>query len=118
DEQPNNPKPTDNKPNFMGIPLRRWAIFAVSLIVVIFTAGHFGFKLYDDWQEALKEKAEIAAKAQKATVINKDTSSYSDAITKEMDFHRNDGSGHHFSLHSDKYGDTIATFFDSDGCIA
>lgn len=102
----------------MGVPLRGWAIFAVSLIVVAFTAGHFGFKLYDDWQEALKDKAAFAEKAKKAAAINQDTSSYSDAITKEMEVHKNDGSGHHFSLHSDKLGETFATFFDSDGCIA
>jgi len=118
EKKPDSLKPTDNEPNFMGIPLRGWAIFAVSFIVVAFTAGHFGFKLYGDWQEALKEKAELAEKARKASVINQDTSAYSDAITKEMEFHRKDGSGHQFTLHSDKNGKTFATFFDSDGCIA
>jgi len=118
DETPTNTKPSGDKPNFMGIPLRGWAIVAVSFIVVAFTAGHFGFKLYDDWQEALKEKVDLAETARKVTAINHDTSAYADAITKEMEFHKNDGSGHRFSLHTDKYGDTVATFFDSDGCIA
>jgi hypothetical protein len=35
-----------------------------------------------------------------------------------MDLHKNDGSGHHFSLHKDKLGKTFVTFLDSDGCIA
>jgi hypothetical protein len=109
-------KKTD--PNFMGVALKGWAVFAVSLLVVAFAAGHFGFKLYDDWQEALKDKAELADKVKKAAAINQDTSAYSNAITKEMDVHRNDGSGHHVSLHKDKNGETVATFFDSDGCIA
>jgi hypothetical protein len=118
EENKGSPNDKKQEPNFMGIALRGWAIVSVSFIVVAFTAGHFGFKLYDDWQEALKEKADLAEKAKKATAINQDTSSYSDAITKEMDFHKHDGSGHHFSLHTDKLGETFATFFDSDGCIA
>jgi len=115
---PGNSGPTSDGPNFMGIPLRGWAIFSVSLIIVCFTGGHFGLKLYDDWQTALKDKGEVAEAARRATAINQDTSSYSNAITKEMDFHKNDGSGHRFSLHKDKGGETVATFFDSDGCIA
>ncbi len=89
-------KKTD--PNFMGVALKGWAVFAVSLLVVAFAAGHFGFKLYDDWQEDFKDKAELADKVKKAAAINQDTSAYSNAITKEMDVHRNDGSGHHVSL--------------------
>ncbi len=105
-------------PNFMGIPLRGWAVFAVSFIVVAFAAVHFGIKLYGDLQEALKDKAKLADTAKKTAAINEDTSSYANAITREMDFHKKDGSGHRFSIHRDKLGETFATFFDSDGCIA
>jgi|SRR5438552_6205979 len=118
EEKTSNDKNADNKPNFMGIPIRGWAIAAVSFVLVLFAIGHFGFKLYGDWQEALKEKANLAVKAEKAAAVNQDTSSYANAVTKEMDLHKHDGSGHRFTLHSGKYGLTVATFFDSDGCIA
>jgi hypothetical protein len=108
----------NDRPNFMGIPLTGWAIFAVSVIVVVFVAGHFTIKLYDEWQHALQDKNQIAGQAKKAAAINEDTSSYSNAVTKEMEIHKHDGSGHQISLHTDQAGKTIATFFDSDGCIA
>jgi len=104
-------RPTANKPNFMGIPLTGWAIFAVSLIVVLYAAGHFGFKLYDDWKQAKQIAAANAA-------ANEDTSTYTNAVTREMVAHNADGSGHHFTLHTDSKGETVATYFDSDGCIA
>jgi hypothetical protein len=113
------------KPNFMGIPLAGWAVFAVSLIVVLYVAGHFGLKLYDDWQEALKQKTsleekakEAEKKAREAAAINNDTSAYSNAVTKEMDRHKHDGSGHLIVLHEEGVAKIFATYFDSDGCIA
>lgn len=119
------PDQDDKKPNFMGIPLAGWAIAAVSLIVVLYVAGHFSLKLYGDYQEALKEKAslqerakEAAKKAEAAAAVNNDTSSYTNAITKEMDRHRKDGSGHRFVLHGQGPDTIYATYFESDGCIA
>lgn len=102
----------------MGIPLAGWAIVAVSVIVVLYAAGHFGFKLYGDLQDALKQKALYAAQVKRTGLANDDTSSYTNAVTKEMDAHKRDGSGHQFVLHADKNGKTFVTFFDSDGCIA
>ena len=86
----------------MGIPLAGWAIFAVSLIIVLYVAGHFGLKLYYERQDALLQKAASDRKAQQAAAVNADTSIYSNAVTKEMDRHKKDGSGHHIVLHKEK----------------
>lgn len=114
----NDSNATDKKPNFMGIPLTGWAIVAVSFIVVLYVAGHFGFKLYGDWQDALAQKAKSEAKATQAAAVNADTSAYSNAVTKEMDRHKHDGSGHLVALHGKGPEEIFATYFDSDGCIA
>jgi hypothetical protein len=66
----------------------------------------------------LAQKASLAQKVKQAAAVNADTSSYSNAVTKEMDAHKKDGTGHHLTLHTDKKGETFATYFDSDGCIA
>lgn len=108
----------NDRPNFMGIPIQGWAIFGISVVAVAFAVGHFGLKLYGDYQQALSEKDALQDKADTAAKINQDTSSYSDAVTKEMDAHKNDGSGHQTVLHSDQSGKTTVTFFESDGCIA
>lgn len=88
------------KPSVMGIPLSRWAVIAVSVIVVCYTAGSYSIKLYNDW---LRSHA--------------DESSYANAITQEIKAHENDKSGWQAVLFEDTSGQTIATYF-SDGCIA
>ena len=45
-------KARDTKASFMGIPIKGWAIAAISLIVVCYAAGHFGVKLYYELQGA------------------------------------------------------------------
>lgn len=114
--RPENLKPIS--PDFMGIRLSGWAFFSVSLIVVLFTAGHFGLKLYDDLQDALRQKALSEEKVKQVAAVNADTSAYSNAVTMEMDRHKNDGSGHLTVLHETTSGKTYVTYFDSDGCIA
>jgi hypothetical protein len=107
-----------SKAEFMGIPLTGWAVFSVSFIVVLYTAGHFGFKLYDEADKLRADKAAAEVKAKKASAVNDDTSAYTNAVTKEMEFHKKDRSGHHVTIHKDKKGEVFATFFDSDGCVA
>lgn len=104
-------KPSDVKASFMGIPLKGWAIAAISLIVVCYAAGHFGVKLYSELQRTKIDKQTLKD-------VNDNTSQYSNAVTKEMTLHQNDGSGHQILLHHGSDGDTVATFFESDGCIA
>ncbi|HVW77460.1 MAG TPA: hypothetical protein VHB45_07595 [Alloacidobacterium sp.] len=111
--------PSDSRrENVLGIPLAGWAIVAVSLIFVLYVAGHYGFQLYDDWQRAKADKAKLASEIEKSDAINRDTSIYTNAITKEIDAHRHDHSGHQFVLHTDSSGIIMATYFDSDGCVA
>ncbi|MBZ5511658.1 MAG: hypothetical protein LAN70_10880 [Acidobacteriia bacterium] len=121
----NSANKTGQPANFLGIPLKGWAIFAVSFIVVCYTAAHFTVKLYGELAQVRSElvatkqqKSEIARSNDKATRINKDTSVYTDAVTKEKATHEHDGSGHRVVLHSDGRGEIVATYFASDGCIA
>ena len=48
----------DNKGPFMGIPLRGWAIAAVSLIVVGYALCHFALKLYYEAKTANSQLAQ------------------------------------------------------------
>jgi hypothetical protein len=91
---------TSAKPTVMGIPLARWAVIAVSAIVVCYTAGSYSIKLYHDWLSS-----------------HIDETSYANAITQEIKAHENDKSGRQAVLFEDTSGQTIATYF-SDGCIA
>jgi hypothetical protein len=100
-----------DKANFLGVPLAGWAIFAISLLAVGYAAGHVCINLYTELNEARAEKAKLA-------LVTADTSQHTDAITKEMEAHKTDGSGHQIVLHHDSHGDVLATYFDSDGCIA
>jgi len=88
------------KASFMGIPLTRWAIVAVSAIVVIYTAIHFGVKAYIE-----------------AVQLHEGESAYSQAVTREMEVHKTDNSGHQTVIHEDQGKQILATYF-SDGCIA
>ena len=120
--RPTKTETEDSKPtassDFMGVRPANWAIFSVSLMLVLFTAGHYGIKLYDDWQDALRQKARSEEKAKQVTAVNADTSAYTNAVTMEMDRHKHDGSGHLVVLHETTSGKIYATYFDSDGCIA
>jgi len=118
-------KPNDAKGSFMGIQLRGWAIVAVSLIVVCYVFGHFALKLYYEAKNAKRESqdaqsqlARTESEKQKIQEVNDSTSQYSDAVTREMTFHKTDGSGHQVVLQRGPGGNTVATFFTSDGCIA
>ncbi|MBZ5627918.1 MAG: hypothetical protein LAO06_03540 [Acidobacteriia bacterium] len=110
--------PSKQPPNFLGIPLKGWAIVAVSFIVVCYTAGHFTVKLYGELAKLRNELNEEKKQNVKVNQANKDTSVVTDAVTKEMAAHEHDGSGHRVVLHKDSRGDVQATYFDSDGCIA
>ncbi len=91
---------TSAKPTVMGVPLARWAVIAVSAIVVCYTAGSYSIRLYRDWLGS-----------------HIDETSYANAITQEIKAHENDKSGRQAVLFEDASGQTIATYF-SDGCIA
>ena len=120
-----NAGPSPSKESFLGIPLRGWAVFAVSLIAVCATLVHYSIRVYGDWQEQKKKTEEVVNEKQKATQekdkvesVNQITSMNTNLITQEMSKHRTDKSGHQFRIHSDNGGDTVATYFESDGCIA
>jgi hypothetical protein len=114
-----------NKANFLGVPLTGWAVFAISLLAVGYAAGHVYITLSTELTEAKAEKIKLQNTNNKVTAeksqlanVNADTSQYTDAVTKEMEAHKTDGSGHKIVLHHDGHGDVLATYFDSDGCIA
>jgi hypothetical protein len=119
------PESPSSKESFLGIPLKGWAAFAISLIAVCATLVHYSIRIYGDWQEQ-KMKTEQLAKEKDKTVKEKDmidsvnqiTSANTNLITQELQRHKTDQSGHQFQIHSDNGGVTVATYFESDGCIA
>lgn len=88
------------KPSVLGVPLTRWAIAAVSAIVVIYAAIHFGVKAYTETIQ-----------------VHDGESAYSQAVIKEMVAHKTDKSGQTTVIHDGSDGKILATYF-SDGCIA
>lgn len=120
-----NPPPSPAKESFLGIALKGWAVVAVSLIVVCPTLAHYSIRIYGDWQEqkkktdqAVNEKEKATQEKDKLDSVNQITSLNTNLIVKEMEKHKHDKSGHQFQIHSDNGGDTVATYFESDGCIA
>jgi hypothetical protein len=86
------------------VPLTRWAVFAISLIAVAYSGISYGAKGYE------QVKTVFAS--------HDDSSAYTAAIIKEMEAHKGDGSGIVTKLHTDTGGDTVAVYYQSDGCIA
>src|ERR1700687_5590092 len=119
------PQSSPSKESFLGIPLRGWAVFAVSLIAVCAALAHYSIRIYGDWeeqkrktQEAIAEKKKVTQEKDKVDSVNQITSANTNLITQEMKRHKNDRSGHQFRIHLDSSGGTVATYFESDGCIA
>jgi hypothetical protein len=84
--------------------LARWAIFAISCIVVIYYAATYGTKAYTEIRNQMAGHSDATA--------------YTAAIITEMRVHENDKSGVRIPLHADpNSGDTFAVYY-SDGCIA
>lgn len=112
------PQASPPKESFLGIPLNGWAVFAVSLIAVCATLIHYSIRIYGDWQDEKGKTAQVTTEKDKLASVNQITSTYTNLITQEMKKHENDKSGHQFKIHSDNGGETVATYFESDGCIA
>jgi hypothetical protein len=93
-----------DSPSLPKIPLTRWAIGAISAIVVAYSAITYGTAGYTE------VKNTIAA--------HRDASAYTNAITQEMTRHEHDDTGVRTTLHGDSLGETVAVYYGSDGCIA
>lgn len=113
------------KDSFLGVPLKGWAVAALSLLAVCAAGAHYAIRLYGEWQEQKTklEQANTLAKTSteernKLSAINDVTSKNTDLITAEIKKHKTDHSGHQFPMHTDSMGNTIATYFESDGCIS
>jgi hypothetical protein len=110
------------KESFLKIPLKGWAVATISLIAVCAALAHYSIGIYGEWQDQ-KNKAEDATNQKDRANIEKDrleslnqiTSRNTNLVTQEMKKHESDNSGHQF--HLDNAGKTIATYFESDGCI-
>ena len=114
-----------SKESFLGIPLKGWAVVAVSLIAVCATLAHYSIRIYGDWDEqkkktvqAVNDKEKVTQEKDKVDSVNQITSMNTNLIVQEMKKHKLDKSGHQFRIHSDSGGETVATYFESDGCIA
>ena len=119
------PQASPPKEAFLGIALRGWAVFAISLIVVCATLAHYSIRIYGEWQDQKTRADDADTQKQKANQerdklesVNQITSANTNLITQEMTKHINDKSGHQFPIHIDGGGQTVATYFESDGCIA
>jgi hypothetical protein len=113
------------KESFLGIPLKGWAVAAVSLIVVCATLAHYAIRVYGDWTEEKQKTGQVTHEKDAANQakdklesVNQITSRYTNLITAEMEKHKTDLSAHQVHLHTDGAGETVATYFESDGCIA
>jgi hypothetical protein len=113
------------KDSYMGIPLKGWAGFAISLIVVCAALAHYTIVTWGEFKEQEIKINSVITDNTKLTTENKvSTPAYADAthrtnaITAEMAKHTNDTTGQRVVVHHDSTGDTIATYFASDGCIA
>jgi hypothetical protein len=96
----NDKKSSNGLPN---VQLAGWAIAAISVIAVVYYGISYGAKAYQDLRGVLDSHG--------------DESAYTAAIIKEMSFHAADKSGNVIKLHTDTSGDTVAVYFESDGCI-
>jgi hypothetical protein len=114
-----------SKDSYLGIPLKGWAGFAISLIAVCATVAHYAIGIWADYKEQ-KNKADTVIAANKtltsenkvSTPVYNDATSRTNLITKEMEKHATDKTGQRVIVHHDASGDTVATYFASDGCIA
>lgn len=120
-----NPQSPTSKESFLGIPLKGWAAFTVSLIAVCATLAHYSIRIYGDWQDQKKKTAQVISEKDKTAKekdnldsLNQITSTTTNLTTKERQRHQTDRSGHQFKIHTDGGGTTVATYFESDGCIA
>ena len=103
---------------FMGFPVAHWAVVAISIIAIAYVAGHAYITLQGELEDQKTKVKQANDKVTALTAVNQDTSSYTNAVTKEKNFHETDQSGHRIVLHHDPAGDIVATYFDSDGCVA
>jgi len=110
---------------FMGFPVAKWAIAAISVIAVCYVGGDAFLKLRGELEDQKTQLAQKTAEVKQATdkvtaltAVNQDTSTYTNAVNAEKKFHEKDQSGHRILVHHDQRGDIVATYFDSDGCIA
>src|SRR5262245_37875499 len=80
-----------SKESFLGVPLKGWAVFAISLIAVCAALAHYTIRIYGDWQEqklkanqAVSEKEKVTQEKDKIESVNQITSANTNLITREM----------------------------------
>lgn len=122
---PQHPAAESSKEPFLGIPLKGWAVFVISLIAVCAAFAHYSIGVLGDIADLKRNLAsadtktkQLALAKSNSDAIVLDTSEQTDLITREIQKHAHDNSGKRFTVHKDPAGDVVATYFESDGCVA
>jgi hypothetical protein len=120
DNNGGNKKPTNEdaahqgRPNVLGIPLRGWAIFAVSIIFVVYVAAHFSIKLIAEARDQNIVLANAKAKLEKQHAAE---SAISGVRVSEWERHATE-TGETLPVHLTKNGAVAkVTYYPSDKCI-